>query len=120
MLGRCLQLHHSNRQRAIYFACVCFVFSYIVFNVLDLDGSNLPSFAATIERASIVAVIPSEVEISYTPDAVEHLQIIKALLTDRFREYVRFRMTRARESSLLALARAHGYRIGLARDSLPD
>jgi hypothetical protein len=120
MLGRCLQLHYSKQQRAMYFVFVCFVFSYIAFDVLDLDGSNLPSFAPTIERSAIVAVIPSEVEISYSSDAVDHLHTISALLADPLREYLRLRMTSASESSLLLLARAHGYHIGLARDSLPD
>jgi hypothetical protein len=120
MLACLPQIHRSNRQRAMYIACMCFVFSYIAFDVLDLDGSSLPSFVATIERSSIVAVTPSDAEVSDSSDRVEHVQTIAALLADRFREYARFQITRAPESSLLASARAHGYRRGLARDSLPD
>ena len=120
MVGRGLELHHSKRQRAMYFACVCFVFAYIAFDVLDLDGSNFPTLVGVIERSAIVAVLPSEVEISSSPDPIEHSKIIKVLFADRLREYVRFRMTSAHESSVLVSARAHGYRVGLARDSLPD
>jgi hypothetical protein len=88
--------------------------------VLDLDGSNLPLLVRTLERSSVVAVIPSEVEIHYSSDRVEHARTIAALVTDAFTKYARRLMTMVPESSLLASARAHGYRIGLARDDLPD
>jgi hypothetical protein len=120
LLGRSLEFCHPKRQRVMYLACVCFVFSYIAFDVLDLDGSNFPTLVGVIERSAIVAVLPSEVEISSSHDPIEHSQTVKILFADRLREYVRFQMTRVLESLPRALARAHGYRIGLARDSLPD
>lgn len=105
----------------MYIVCLCFVFSYIAFNVLDLDGSNLSAFVKPTERSSIVAVIPSAAEIPYSPpDRVEHVRTVAALVADVFTEYARFQTTRIAKSSLLANARAHGYRIGLARDDLPD
>lgn len=113
-------IRNSSRQRAMYIVCICFVFSYIAFDVLDLDGSNLPSLVTTLERPSIVAVIPSEIEIPYSSDRVEHARTIAAAVADAFTAYARFQMTTAPESSLLASARAHGSRIGLARDDLPD
>ena len=99
----------------MYIVCMCFVFSYIAFDVLDLDGSDLPSLVTTLERPSIVAVVPSEVEIPYSSDRVEHARTIAALVADGFTEYSRFRMTTVPKCSLLAVARAHGSRIGLAR-----
>lgn len=104
----------------MYIVCMCFVFSYIAFNVLDLDGSNLLSLATPLERSSVIAVIPSEVEIPYSSDRVEHARTIAGLVADSFTEYARFQMTTVSKSSLLASVRAHGYRIGLARDDLPD
>ena len=110
----------STLHRAMYIVCMCFVFSYIAFDVLDLDGSSLPSLVTTLERSSVVAVILSEVEIPYSSDRVEHARTIAALVADTFTEYARLQMTTVPESSLLASARAHGCRIGLARDDLPD
>ena len=120
MLARLPHIHNSNRRRAMYIVCMCFVFSYIAFNVLDLDGSNLSSLVSTLERPAFVAVIPSEIEIAYSSDRVEHARTIAALVADTFTEYARFQIATMPESSTLASARAHGYRIGLARDSLPD
>ena len=120
MRVRLPHIHKSSRQRAMYIVCVCFVLSYIAFDVLDLDGSDLPLLVTTLERPSLVAVIPSEVEIPYSFDRVEHARTIAALVADAFREYARFQMTTVPKSSMLASARAHGYRTGLARDDLPD
>jgi hypothetical protein len=120
MLVRLPHVYKSSRQRALYIVCVCFVFSYIAFDVLDLDGSNLPSFVTTLERNSMLAVIPSGVEIAYSSDRAEHAPTLAAMAADTFTEYARFQMTKLAKSSPLASARAHGYRIGLARDDLPD
>ena len=120
MLVRLRHVYKSSRQRALYIVCVCFVFSYIAFDVLDLDGSNLPSFVTTLERSFVLAVIPSNVEIPHSSDQGEHARTIAALPEDSSAEYTRFQMTKLARSSLLASARAHGYRIGLARDDLPD
>lgn len=120
MLVRLPHVYKSARQRAMYVVCMCFVFSYIAFDVLDLDGSDLPSLVTTLERPSIIAVVPSEVEIPYSSDRVERARTIAALVADGFTEYGRFWMTTVPKWSLLAVARAHGSRIGLARDDLPD
>ena len=120
MLGHLAHIHNSNWQRAMFIVCMCFVFSYIVFNMLDLDGSNLRSFVRPLERYSVVAVIPADVEIPRFSERVEHTWTIAALMADTFTEYARFQTTTVPESSLLASARAHGYRIGLARDDLPN
>jgi hypothetical protein len=120
MLRRFPHIHESSRQRAMYIVCVCLVFSYIFFDVLDLDGSNIPSLVKTLERPSIVAVMPSDVEIPHSSDRSQHSPPSAAIVADSFTEYARSQMTTVPQSSLLSLARAHGYRIGLARDALPD
>ncbi len=113
-------IRNSGLQRAIYIVCLFFVFSYIAFDVLDLDESNLPSFFAPLERTSIVALVPSDADVSYSSDRSEHAPNVAALVAHTLTEYTRFQMTRLVESSLFASPRAHGYRIGLARDDLPD
>jgi hypothetical protein len=84
----------SISQRAIYIASVCFISSYIALDVLALDESSFPALVATIERSSVLAVIPSQVEICYSPNAVEHSQIIATLLDHRLKNYFRLRMTK--------------------------
>ncbi len=113
-------IRNSSLQWAIYIVCLFFVFSYIAFDVLDLDGSNLPRLFNPVQRSSIVAVMPSDAEIPYSTDRGEQASAIPALAADSSTEYTRFQMTRFVESSLFASPRAHGYRIGLARDDLPD
>jgi hypothetical protein len=120
MLRHFRPIHPSSLQRAIYVVCMLLVFSYILFDVLDLDGSNSPSFATPLERSVIVAEVLPEIQIAYSSDRVERLQNIAVLFADRSREYARFQITKVHRSSLLDSARAHGYRIGLGRDALPD
>ncbi len=119
MLRRFPRIRHSTLHRAMYIASMCFVFSYIAFDVLDLDGSNLPSFLATLERSSVVAEIRSEPDIPDSFDRIEHAWTTAAPVADEFTTYNRLLMTPVPEFSLLALARAHGFRVGLARDDLP-
>ncbi len=120
MFVRLPHIRNSWLWRTIYIVCLFFVTSYIAFDVLDLDGSNLPSVFTPVERSSFVAVIPSDAEITYSSDWGEHVLPIAALAALTLTEYTRFEMTRLAESSLFASPRAHGYRIGLARDDLPD
>ena len=107
-------IRNSSRQRAMYIVCMCFVFSYIAFNVLDLDGSNLTA----LERSSMLAVMPSDVEIPYSPARVERAPRNNNLLSTNDESSPR----QAHLSVLTpaSLARAHGYKVSLARNSLSD
>ena len=51
----------------VYIFCSLMVISYILFNVLDLDGSNLCKFSGSAEKTSIVVVVPLETEIFKSP-----------------------------------------------------
>jgi hypothetical protein len=42
MVRRTRDGHASSRLRAVYLACVVLVFSFILFEVLDIDGSDFP------------------------------------------------------------------------------
>ncbi len=107
-------IHDSSWQRTLYIVCLCFVFSYIAFDVLDVDGSNL----AALQRSSMVAVMPSPVEIPYSSDPVERVPRDKNLLSSSDES----ERPRADLSVLtpVFLARAHGYKMSLARNSLSD
>ena len=118
MLQHFLRIRHSTQQRAMYIVCICFVFSYIAFNVLDLDGSNLRSFVRPRETFSIVAVIPSVVEIPYYSESSDNEFRKNDLLStsDEPSPY------QGHPPVLTAafLARTHGYKVSLARNSLSD
>lgn len=112
-------IHSSRLWRATYVVCALLVFSYILFDVLDLDGSNFPSVVAPEETTVIVAVVPSDTQLRDSPDATERWVNIPFVFTDRSEKYT-WQHTNLLKFSPLGLARSHGYRVGLARDSLPD
>ncbi len=113
MFAHLPHIHDASWQRTLYFVCLCFVFSYIAFDVLDLDGSNLTA----LERSSMVAVMPSPVEIPYPSDPVE-----RAPGSDSLSASDQSPRPQAHLSVLtpVFLARAHGYKMSLARNSLSD
>ncbi len=108
--------------RAARVVCVLLVFSYILFYVLDLDGSNFPSLLTPVERPVIVAEVPSDAKLHDFPESVAPSGASPPLFTDRSGEYTWLQQTRVlRRFSPLDSARSHGYRVGLPRgDSVPD
>ena len=63
--------HCSTFWRAIYVVCTVLVFSYIFFDVLDLDGSDFPRPRAPVERNVVVAELPKDIKHAYLPDRTE-------------------------------------------------
>jgi hypothetical protein len=118
MLRRFSHICHSTHQRAIYIVCMCFVFSYIAFNILDLDGSNLRSFVRPVERLSIVAIIPSVVEIPYSSESGDNELRNNNLFSTS--DKISPRQAHVSVPAPGFLARAHGYKVSLARNSLSD
>jgi len=106
--------------RATHVVCVLLVFSYILFDVLDLDGSNFPKLLIRVERAVIVAVVPSSTQLNYSSDESELCGDMSLLFADISAVYSRPPWAEVLRSSPLIAARSHGYRVGLARNSLPD
>jgi hypothetical protein len=113
-------IHSSRVPRAIYVVSMLLVFSYIFFDVLDLDGSDLPRFFTPMQRTITVAVLPSSTELNYSSEHSELCGDISLLLADRSAECGRPSWAELLRASLLGTARSHGYRVGLARNSLPD
>ena len=68
MLSGSRPIHSSRVWRATYIVSTVLVFSYIFFDVLDLDGSNFPKLFAPVERNTIVAVVPTGVQLNYSSE----------------------------------------------------
>jgi hypothetical protein len=112
-------IYSSLSWRVAYVVCTLLVFSYILFDVLDLDGSNFPW--VQVERTVIVAEIPSDMELIHVLDRAGNWENASVLCADRSREYAWVQRTEFPRSSPLDSARSHGYRVGLPRgNSVPD
>ena len=107
--------HSSTFWRTIYIVSMFVVFSYILFDVLDLDGSDFPRPRAPVERNVVVAEVPKDIKIAYCLDRtelwVEHSLLVPAICNETMS------VLRTRESrfSHLDSARAHRYRVALPR-----
>ena len=113
-------VHSSRVSRAIYILSVLLVFSYIFFDVLDLDGSDFPRLFTPVERSITVAVLPSNTQLNYSSDESKLRGDISLLFAARSAEYSPLLWVELLRASLLGTARSHGYRVGLARNSLPN
>jgi hypothetical protein len=112
--------HCSVFWRTIYVVCIAFVFSYIFFDVLDLDGSDFPRPRAPVERNVVVAEVSKEIKQAYFPDKTELWVDRLALVPAISSESVDLRLTRTLTVSPLDSTRTHGYPIALPRSSPPD
>jgi hypothetical protein len=119
MLSDSWAIHSSRVSRAIYVLSILLVFFNILFDVLDLDGSNFLRLLAPVKRTVTVAVVPSGTQINYSFEHSE-LRDIALLLANRSRLNAGLPRAEVLSSSPLGTARSHGYRVGLARNSLPD
>src|ERR1043166_4624958 len=86
MLPNFRSAHCSNFWRAIYSVCMLVVFSYILFDVLDLDGSDFPRQRAPVERNAVVAEVVKDIKLVYGLDRtelwVEHSILVPAISGD--------------------------------------
>src|SRR5262245_51322179 len=113
-------IHPSRVSRPIYVLSIVLVLLNILFDVLDLDGSNFPKLFAPVQRTITVAVLPSSTEFNYSSEPSEPCRDISLLLADRSAECSQPSWAELSRASPLGKARSHGYRVGLARNSLPD
>ena len=110
----------STFWRAIYIASMLLVFSYILFDVLDLDGSDFPRPRAPVERNVVVAEVPKEIKQAYLSERTELWVDHSVLVPAMSGESVQVRPTRTLTFSPLDSARTRGYRIALPRSSPSD
>ncbi len=112
-------LHSSLVCRTLDVCCVLMVVSDILFNVLDLDRSDLPKVFNPVQVTIIVAVVPTEAR-SDSPEKFQRQGAGLFFFADGSREFGRPRWPEISKSPPLGQARTHGYRVGLPRNSLPD
>jgi len=102
-----------------YAACAFFMLSYICFNILDLDGSDLPGRAVPLNRAVVVAQTRNEFEIreSLLLPAPHIDLFLPVFVASSDRSPIRtFGVVIPQNHDF---SRSHRYRVGLPR-SAPD
>lgn len=96
-----------------------FVVAYVLFDVLDLDGSNLSSLLTPTERAVISAETPAEAEAPHRPERANSWDAALAPRSPTAIWSPSHSLDKLPFSPLIS-ARAHGYHVGLPRDAVPD
>ncbi len=95
------------------------VFSYIFFEVLDLDGSNFAN-RYPVESSAIVAEIEADIDRPYLARSAEPLIEVSSYLVTRQAGRSHQRLTESPAGVAFHLLRHCGYRIALPRSSIPD
>ena len=106
-------------RRAACIACMPFVLTFIAFNILDLDGSNLGLLTKCFDRLAIEGDVGVCPRIDPLPERVEHLANHRILIPNDSRDRARWQITELRAPSRLEKARTHLYNVSLPRDSVP-
>ena len=120
MLTAFRSLHSSVFLRAIFIGCVVVAFSYIFFEVLDLDGSNFPLQRFPVENAAIVPAVETNIVRPYlTRWAVPWTEVLCSLLPEQV-DSVRPRLIEYFKASALNSIQRRNYRVALPRSSVPD
>ena len=107
-------------RHAIHIASILLVCSYIFFDVLDLDGSDFPRLLHPVQKTIIVALVPCEAELFNSPKPLVRADSTLIPITDRAGRFTSPHQAKLLILSSLFSARAHGYRVSLARNSLSD
>jgi len=110
----------SRVRRMACIACTPFVFTFIAFNILDLDGSNLAALTRSFDRFVIDAELGAATRIDPLPERFEYFDNDHRLLTlDDPSDRARYHTNELRALSRLEKARSHLYHVSLPRDSVP-
>ena len=108
----------SRPWRFFHVLCMALVFSYVVFDILDLDGSSRPAILIPAEWQVISAEIPADLNPADRPGRADFWNDA-GLFPDSTSLGAPHHKGEDPPSSPLDSARAHGYRTGLPRDSIP-
>lgn len=115
----CPLRHRSTLSRVVYVICTAFIVLYILFDVLDLDGSNFPTMRAPVHRTVVIVEVPKVGENVYLPNTTDLWVNVASLLAES--EYAIHLAALDLWIPLLPdAARARGYRIALPRSSPSD
>ena len=96
------------------------VFSYILFDVLDLDGSDFPRPRAPVERNVVVAEVLKDIKLIYGFDKTEFWAEYSLTPPSTSGEAISARPTEVAAFLPLICARDRGYRVALPRSSPSD
>ncbi len=111
----------SRFYRILDIVCVLIVYSYVFFDVLDIDGSNFPRVLTPTQRFFLIAETVPVVDLRDFRELAVLSGHIARPFTDLFERYSRLlRETKSLRLSSLISIRIHGYRVGLPRDLVPD
>ena len=120
MLASFRSFKSSVLWRAISIACVTIVFSYIFFEVLDLDGSNFPLQRHPIESNAIVSEAETDVVRPYLTRLAEPWTGSSFSLLTKQVAPVHPLLIETPVPSAFNLTHRCGYRTALPRSSIPD
>jgi hypothetical protein len=110
----------SKVWRACYILCTLLVSLYILFDVLDLDGSNLPRVNSPVREFVVAVEVTSDMEFVHTSDQAAPWENSTLVTDESPQEHARFEIFEIPRSSPLDVARSHRYRASLPRDSITD
>jgi hypothetical protein len=108
----------SQVQRAACIACKPFILAFIAFNILDLEGSDLISLSKNFEISIFVGDVDPTPRID--PEPLELPNAARIIAPTLSRNHALPHFAEISKFSLIGTARDHGYRVGLARHSLPN
>jgi len=105
--------------QALYIICALVIFFYILFDVLDVDGSNFAKYFDPSHKTLIGVFIPAEAEFDFAAKR-DSLSFDAVLAFDALIAHCPLRRIAALPLSALLRTRTHGSLLALARNSLPD
>lgn len=109
----------SQVRRVACIACMPFVFAFIAFNLLDLDGSNFLSLTRWFDHFIVDADVAASPRIDPLPEDFEYSANKLIQITDHPLDQARYHMSELRSPSRLEKARSHRYHVSLPRDAVP-
>src|SRR5689334_21926888 len=109
----------SKLWRATCIAFMPFILAFIAFNILDLDGSELISFSRNFELSIFIGDVDRTPRLDTFSEHFELPNAAQQLAPDRSRNDT-LSPAQISKFPLIRIARDHGYRVGLARHSLPN
>lgn len=110
----------SIYERALHILCALVIVSYILFDVLDVDGSNFAKFLKPAHKTLIGVFIPAEAEFDFAAKRNSLSLGVAVLAFAALVEDCALPRIAALPLSALIKSRAHGSLLALARNSLPD
>jgi hypothetical protein len=111
------QTKFSTLWRIADIVCALLVVFYILFDVLDIDGSDFAKVLISAHQSKLEALVPAEAELDFSAKQYVPVSAGASLLATDASQHAQLHSSDKVQFSLLRTARAHGYRQGLARNS---